>query len=149
MHKPHRFEAGLCEVYAGLASDHRYKHQFHARKLPFAQGKAPEGPGAGGGPHGVAGDPRGSPHKPRKGRRGERGLPGVERYALGRLVPQGFPDPGHLEEDGGEEGSWSPHLARALVEPLRGRRLKWPGGGASRRPTGGGGERRRRPFWKP
>jgi len=39
--------------------------------------------------------------------------------------------------------------ARALVEPLRGRKSWWPGGGASRRPTGGGGERRRRPFWKP
>ena len=52
-----------------------------SRKFPFAQGKAPEGPGAGGGPHRVAGDPRGSPHKPRKGRRGEGGLPGVERYA--------------------------------------------------------------------
>jgi hypothetical protein len=31
--------------------------------------------------HGVAADPRGSPHKPRKGRRGEGGLSGVERYA--------------------------------------------------------------------
>jgi hypothetical protein len=54
-----------------------------SRKFTFAQGKAPEGPGAGAGVHGVAADPRGSPHKPRKGRRGERGLPGVERYAAG------------------------------------------------------------------
>jgi hypothetical protein len=52
-----------------------------SRKFTFAQGKAPEGPGAGAGPHRVAADPRGSPHKPRKERRGERSLPGVERYA--------------------------------------------------------------------
>jgi hypothetical protein len=53
----------------------------YSRKLPFAQGKAPEGPGAGGGPHGVAADPRGLPHKPGKRKRGERGLSGVEGYA--------------------------------------------------------------------
>ena len=54
-----------------------------SRKFPFAQGKALPGPGAGAGVHGVAADPRGSPHKPGKERRGERGLPGVERYAAG------------------------------------------------------------------
>jgi hypothetical protein len=43
-----------------------------SRKFPFAQGKAPEGPEAGAGVHGVAGDPRASPHKPRKERRGGR-----------------------------------------------------------------------------
>jgi hypothetical protein len=52
-----------------------------SRKFTFAQGKALPGPGAGGGVHGVAADPRGSLHKPRKERRGERGLPGVEGYA--------------------------------------------------------------------
>jgi hypothetical protein len=52
-----------------------------SRKSPFAQGKALPGPGGGAGVHGVAVDPRGSPHKPRKERRGEGGLPGVERYA--------------------------------------------------------------------
>jgi len=52
-----------------------------SRKSPFAQGKAPERPGAGAGVHGVAVDPRASPHKPRKERRGEGGLPGVEGYA--------------------------------------------------------------------
>jgi hypothetical protein len=36
LHKPHGFEAVLCEVYACLAADHEYKGQFHARKLPFA-----------------------------------------------------------------------------------------------------------------
>jgi hypothetical protein len=41
-----------------------------SRKLSFAQGKAPEGLGAGAGVHGVAADPRGFPHKPRKERRG-------------------------------------------------------------------------------
>jgi hypothetical protein len=39
------------------------------------------GPGAGAGVHGVAAEPRGSPHKPGKRKRGERGLSGVERYA--------------------------------------------------------------------
>jgi hypothetical protein len=34
--------------------------------------------------HGVAGDPRGSPHKPSKERWGEGGLPGVEGYAIGQ-----------------------------------------------------------------
>jgi hypothetical protein len=33
--------------------------------------------------HRVAADLRASPHKPRKERRGEGGLPGVERYAAG------------------------------------------------------------------
>jgi hypothetical protein len=33
--------------------------------------------------HGVTEDPWGSPHKPRKERRGERGLPEVERNAAG------------------------------------------------------------------
>jgi hypothetical protein len=36
LHKPHRFEAVLCEVYAGLAPDHGYKPQFHTRKKTFA-----------------------------------------------------------------------------------------------------------------
>ncbi len=46
--------------------------------------------------HGVAGDLEGSLHKPRKGRRGEGGLPGVERYAWpnqenrGSIPPFGF-----------------------------------------------------------
>jgi len=42
--------------------------------------------------HGVAVDPRGSPHKPGKERRGEGGLPGVERYAAGG--PQAGAGPG-------------------------------------------------------
>jgi hypothetical protein len=65
-----------------------------SRKFTFAQGKAPEGPGAGAGPHRVAADPRASPHKPRKERRGKGGLPGVERYAAGG--PQAGAGPGGL-----------------------------------------------------
>jgi len=86
-----------------------------SRKFPFAQGKAPEGPGAGAGVHGVAADPRGSPHKPRKERRGERGLPGVERYAAG-----GSPGGGRTWES-------DPPPEDPLRPPLRG--LEGPGRG--------------------
>jgi hypothetical protein len=57
-----------------------------SRKVAFSCEKAPEGAGAGGGPHRVAADPRGSPHKPSKERRGGGSLPGVERYARGALI---------------------------------------------------------------
>jgi hypothetical protein len=86
-----------------------------SRKFPFAQGKAPEGPGAGAGPHRVAADPRGSPHKPRKERRGERGLSGVERYAAG-----GSPGGGRTWES-------DPPPQDPLRPPLRG--LEGPGRG--------------------
>ena len=44
-----------------------------SRKFPFAQGKAPEGPGAGGGVHGVAVDHRINPARKGGGREASRG----------------------------------------------------------------------------
>ena len=50
-------------------------------KVHLRAGKGPGRAWSGGGLHGVAADLRASPHKPRKERPGEGGLPGVERYA--------------------------------------------------------------------
>jgi hypothetical protein len=86
-----------------------------SRKFTFAQGKALPGPGAGAGVHGVAADPRRSPHKPRKERRGKGGLPGVERYAAG-----GSPGGGRTWES-------DPPPQDPLRPPLRG--LEGPGRG--------------------
>jgi hypothetical protein len=91
-----------------------------ARKLAFTQGKALPGPEAGVSLHGVAANPRGSPHKPRRERRGEGGLPGVERYAA-----KGWGRPGPQTRVRGLGSDPSPR--DPLWPPLRG--LEGPGRG--------------------
>jgi hypothetical protein len=104
-----------------------------SRKFPFAQGKAPEGPGAGAGVHGVAADPRGSPHKPRKERRGEgasRGWKGMRpggpqagsgsgvRPSPARPPTAASKGPRRPGKRGGGREGLPPHTPR-LLGPLR------------------------------
>ena len=91
-----------------------------SRKFTFAHREALLGPGAGAGPHGVAADLRDSLHKPREERRGEGGLPGVERYAAGG-------SPG-----GGRTWGSDPPPQDPLRPPVRG--LEGPGKGGGETP---------------